>query len=878
MRGRFDTSRSLLASARAIGEEIGLRHGLLETALYSGIVELLAGDPVAAEPHLREAFGGLGQLGIGADAGQAAAYLARSLLLQGRLDEADDLANDGDALAGQNLQTAIAARAAQAEIFAARGDTASALALADEAVRMVADTDIVFDHANALATLARVRAARGDDAGAHRAAASASDLYARKGVTVNMGLPGGDAGSVDESASPVDRSPADSGVAAADARALTTDGVSPIERSLTRASTADRIDAHFAAMYQSMADGRVADYEAAMHPDLVFTDHRPIGFGSSDLAGTHDRNSTLLDLAGAVEPHGLVVHRATPTVRCAQRLTVTTSAAGSVSEVADVLVVVLDPASGLITSVDKFADGDDAAAISLADRIVDERHDLVPPITDAVVAGAYANATARTGQLELFLDWFADDFRAELTNGLVAALDDLRSGRCRPSALGYGTVDRRLVSAFGDRLALLQVRTDGGWVWSVEEIDDAGRLRVLTHFPDLLGAAAHANRRHLDLERDQSNALLVGLRYYDASLRRDAAALDRMMHADFSFTDHRPIGYQRLDRASTLAALSDPDGRSEQVPIVHSVTYADREFSIANFSYVMERGGGDVWDAVPSLLVQRVRDDQVISVDLFEERDLDEAMALVHEVGGVTGSAKLADGHVAELLDGAVVGLDDVRNGLVDPSAIGHGAAARRVVSELDEFSMVLVDTGRSWVWAVEELRDGQVRRITHFGDLADAARTVGARWWDRHGDRSASTPIFQRYNAAVRAFDRDELEQVLHDDFALTDHRAIGYDRLDRSAFLEATSDPTARPGQVRVNHAMLYLDDAASVNRFSFTTDLGDGHLWEATPCLNVMRVRDDRMLAIDLFDGDHVDDAIALASGEADDRVDPETSPEV
>ena len=150
MRGRFDTARSLLSASRTTSLELGLDHGLLETSLFAGIVELLADDPVAAEPHLRDAFGGLGQLGIGADAGQAAAHLARSLMRQGRLDEADELAADSDALAGQNLQTAIAARSVQAEILAARGDTDPALALADEAVRLAAGTDFVFDHANAL--------------------------------------------------------------------------------------------------------------------------------------------------------------------------------------------------------------------------------------------------------------------------------------------------------------------------------------------------------------------------------------------------------------------------------------------------------------------------------------------------------------------------------------------------------------------------------------------------------------------------------------------------------------------------------------------------------------------------------------------------------
>ncbi len=188
MRGNVDTARALLDSARTIAQEVGLRHGLLETDLYAGIVELLAGRPARAEPHLRRAHAGLGQLRIGADAGQAAAYLARALLLQGRLDEAEELALDSDALAGQNQQTAIAARSALAEILAARGDHDSALRLAEEAVRLAAPTDIVFDHANALMTLARVRRAAGDEHGQHVAAAAATQLFESKGATSGVAL------------------------------------------------------------------------------------------------------------------------------------------------------------------------------------------------------------------------------------------------------------------------------------------------------------------------------------------------------------------------------------------------------------------------------------------------------------------------------------------------------------------------------------------------------------------------------------------------------------------------------------------------------------------------------------------------------------------
>ncbi len=187
LRGRFHTARTMLAEAHATVEELGLRHGLLETELYSGIIELLAGDPIAAEPHLRTAYGGLGRLGIGADAGQAAAYLSRALLLQGRLDEADELAADSATLAGQNPQTAIVSRTAQAEILVARGQLVDALHVAEAAVELAAGTDIVIDHANANVALARVRLAAGDVTGAQRARDAAVALYDAKGATVDLG-------------------------------------------------------------------------------------------------------------------------------------------------------------------------------------------------------------------------------------------------------------------------------------------------------------------------------------------------------------------------------------------------------------------------------------------------------------------------------------------------------------------------------------------------------------------------------------------------------------------------------------------------------------------------------------------------------------------
>ena len=184
LRGRPDVARTMLESARASLAELGLRHGLLETDLYAGMVELIAGEPDAAIAPLRSAFDGLGTLGVGADAGQAAALLARALLAVGEVDGADEMASASEQLAGQNLKTAIAWRVARAEVQAARGDLGPAVASATDAVELASTTDLIVDHADACAVLAMLCEMAGDASGAVSARQMALRLYDVKGATV----------------------------------------------------------------------------------------------------------------------------------------------------------------------------------------------------------------------------------------------------------------------------------------------------------------------------------------------------------------------------------------------------------------------------------------------------------------------------------------------------------------------------------------------------------------------------------------------------------------------------------------------------------------------------------------------------------------------
>ena len=73
MEGRFELARDLISEAKALAEELGLEVTLARMAIQAGQIELLAGDPVAAERELRPASDRLERMG---DWGHLAGSLA----------------------------------------------------------------------------------------------------------------------------------------------------------------------------------------------------------------------------------------------------------------------------------------------------------------------------------------------------------------------------------------------------------------------------------------------------------------------------------------------------------------------------------------------------------------------------------------------------------------------------------------------------------------------------------------------------------------------------------------------------------------------------------------------------------------------------------
>src|SRR5262249_36193298 len=106
-----------------------------------GMPELIDGDFGAAEQILRHGAETLHTMGERGYRSTVVAFLAEALYAQGRLDEAQRLTEDAEALAGAGDVISQAQwRATRAKLLARRGESGAAARLADEALAQIPAT------------------------------------------------------------------------------------------------------------------------------------------------------------------------------------------------------------------------------------------------------------------------------------------------------------------------------------------------------------------------------------------------------------------------------------------------------------------------------------------------------------------------------------------------------------------------------------------------------------------------------------------------------------------------------------------------------------------------------------------------------------------
>ncbi len=186
MRGQFDRARDLYGRSRATLDELGVKLLAALTSLDSGWVEMLAGDPAAAERELRADFDTLREMGERNYISTTAAVLAEAIYRQGRYDEAAAMAEySEEAAAADDVSTQFLWRTVRSKVLARQGESDDAESVAREALRLINESDDLESQGQALLSLAEVFALSGRSEAAEAAAVEAIAVWERKGDVVS---------------------------------------------------------------------------------------------------------------------------------------------------------------------------------------------------------------------------------------------------------------------------------------------------------------------------------------------------------------------------------------------------------------------------------------------------------------------------------------------------------------------------------------------------------------------------------------------------------------------------------------------------------------------------------------------------------------------
>ena len=186
MQGEFSAARDLYGNARAILEELGWRMLAALTSIDSGVVELLADDPVAAERELRRDYETLERMGERNYISTTAAFLADALSVQERDDEALEYTRiSKEVAAADDVSSQSLWRLVRGRILARRGDLDDAEALVREGLAIIRTSDEPDSQGNALLDLAEVLRRAGRTLEAEAALREGLALYEIKGNLVS---------------------------------------------------------------------------------------------------------------------------------------------------------------------------------------------------------------------------------------------------------------------------------------------------------------------------------------------------------------------------------------------------------------------------------------------------------------------------------------------------------------------------------------------------------------------------------------------------------------------------------------------------------------------------------------------------------------------
>jgi DNA-binding SARP family transcriptional activator/ketosteroid isomerase-like protein len=923
LRGRMDAARRMIGSSRRTVEQLGLAHRRLEAELAAGLIELLDGQAEVAEVHLRDAYQGLRERGLGGEAAQAAAFLGRALLLQDRVDEADEVAADAETLAGSDLKAAITWRSVRAEAAVARGETDRALAVAREAVELASSTDALLLEANARLTLAVVLRASGDDAAADAEARRAVEACEAKGATTMADLARGSMSA---------RATAAVGREGVGVTAAST----PLTDNLAMVAGRNFADAFNRGDWDAVRANRTSTQRV--------DDRRPV-VGMSLQVVTDQQSQEIHKGGGRFEQPELVATRGEQ-LACSRWLL-----RGPGIEVPFLALTRVDDIGLLDEFVMFEPEAMDDAIAALDDMAARTAFENDATRAVARVRAGFAARDWEMVETTLRPDWVQDDRRSVV----AVPLDPEQSmASMRFIFDGGGQIDAfDLVATRGRSLVLYRTR----WrvpefdttadVLQVSEVDATGHSgrTVLFDIEDIEGAYAELDRLFLEGEgSEHADVHLLGMSLLDALARLDTEAVGDLLAPDFRLQDHRNVGLPVLTRDEWLASFADVgdiylSGRDQGRMWVEHLTDLSEHGALVLVSATGWLADGGPW-GVRLLVVLHVAHDRVSGLEFFDERDVDAARtALVPRSGAAAAGpapnlAFTAELHFAEAFNrGDLTAATAFEN---DAVRIQARTRALNQVGDWDGSAACYSDE-----WTLDDRRAGvnleldpeQSRASTEmivkgrprfeWEPIATRGRSMALDRWTLHvRDPEATDTVLtvNRTDAVGRylqtvLFDADELDTAYAElDRQYLEHEgaehadvigvvsslldALGRQDVDAAAallapgarFREHTFVRGAGSGEAeeflrnlaetnalyggrgapRLHHVLDLASDGG-VWAVRYRGDLADGGEFE-TSLLVAVRLSNGRCAAIDLFDEHDVDAARALLAAHRRPRSEP------
>jgi class 3 adenylate cyclase/tetratricopeptide (TPR) repeat protein len=182
MSGDLDHGRELCSRGKRTLAELGQERRVVGIEVVAARIEVMAGEPAAAESEFRSAYATLDEIGDKNVLSTVAAELSDVLYAQGRYDDALELSREGETLAApEDVESQIRWRTARAKLCAHDGDDEQAVRIAREALEHADGIEFPNLEASAQLALTEVHRLAGRETDAAECTAAALAIFEEKG-------------------------------------------------------------------------------------------------------------------------------------------------------------------------------------------------------------------------------------------------------------------------------------------------------------------------------------------------------------------------------------------------------------------------------------------------------------------------------------------------------------------------------------------------------------------------------------------------------------------------------------------------------------------------------------------------------------------------